>query len=511
MPPPIGNATTPSSHYRPPPYASEARYSSSIALNARLSFSQTLSRLRNVPNIQGAHGDRPPPYDPPPSYVDSLITEAEPPANIPRLPRALSRGNSIGAPLTVHRTGAYHHVHGGTAALPRTSLPKIVNLIWLGPKPIGNEYYRNMLGLARQNPDAIVNVYLDQRYNRSGAEALATDAGIDTDCRLRRCPNVRVIHARESDLITDFIKVDAETFSLYEACMAWGRYEMASQILRYFVLHNAGGVFFDIEDEVLNGIQFDNLAAMPHEFLVGQLFQPSLQGTCTEPMAFVPTSPLGAHPGNAEVRHILRTFGEWRTTYLAIMPRESGVAQRSLQAEDAMTSAVILSSAVSESPVHAPTDLLVGVIAEPQGAALPGWENHSPNLPFASSLHAACRFVPGRSSTGHSQLNPRALSRLAIPEPADLSPPSEDTGLRLAPDGRAYVRFEGRTYRVARYGDERDVAILTALGKDSGFVFDTVLRRPVKAGHASMKHSLHRFGARVVSGVRNIHPRPERR
>jgi hypothetical protein len=188
-------------------------------------------------------------------------------------------------------------------------IPKLISSIWVGDKTLGNELidtlaanaaklrnspYQYRLFLSKANPVAFA-----QNLEKLGANV----------------PGLQVLPLEEQPFFEAFTQ--SEYFDQYQAAIAGNggvatNYASASDVLRYPMLHAEGGLYMDVDDQLLSKAltvdgPHDSAAIDTLELATsddGLLLHPPLQNEKLGMNSLYNTSMIGSHPGNPTLRAI---------------------------------------------------------------------------------------------------------------------------------------------------------------------------------------------------------------
>ncbi|RAS31726.1 MULTISPECIES: dermonecrotic toxin domain-containing protein [unclassified Pseudomonas] len=188
-------------------------------------------------------------------------------------------------------------------------IPKLISSLWVGDKTLGNALidtlsanaaklrnspYQYRLFLSKANPEAFAQNLEKLSANVPGLEVLALE---------------------EQPFFEAFAQ--SEYFDQYQAAIAGNggvatNYASASDVLRYPMLHAEGGLYMDVDDQLLSqaltvGGPHDSAAIDTLELATsddGLLLHPPLQNEKLGMNSLYNTSMIGSHPGNPTLRAI---------------------------------------------------------------------------------------------------------------------------------------------------------------------------------------------------------------
>lgn len=195
-------------------------------------------------------------------------------------------------------------------------IPKTLSSLWVGDKTLNPELLDNLA----KNSERLQHSQYQYRLYLSNANPQAY------------AENLRLLRAKAPGLIVETLEeqpffkafMDSENFAQYQAALDGNggvatNYSSASDVLRYPMLHEQGGLYMDVDDELLTAgtarktcIGSGSCLSEPIDSVElattgdGLLLQPPISNQLLDMQHEFNTSMIGSHPGNPTLRAISR-------------------------------------------------------------------------------------------------------------------------------------------------------------------------------------------------------------
>jgi hypothetical protein len=201
----------------------------------------------------------------------------------------------------------FSEILAGTPSSPeaQTLLPKIIRYVWVGDRAISSEILENLRENARiaNNYGYQIRVYLSEKSQELNLAKMK-----EAICDLENCLPLsrnKVHILEESDFYKDF-KL-SENFAQYQDAIDGNggvatNFASAADILRYALLHKKGGLYMDMDDELLDGLGDIELKTKDDGIVLSSLLSAETFGMRHQ----FGTSFFGAHKGNVVLKEILQ-------------------------------------------------------------------------------------------------------------------------------------------------------------------------------------------------------------
>ncbi|MDB6050552.1 MAG: glycosyltransferase sugar-binding domain-conteining protein [Pseudomonas sp.] len=173
-----------------------------------------------------------------------------------------------------------------------TPVPREVHYIWMGNRIPGEQLLTNLSRNASRSPDLVFTLHIDIDNEL---------AFHDLSSRFVNHPNVHISRLKDEAFYSGFLKSEiAPLFSYFR----YGDYQnlaAASDVLRYRLIYEYGGIYMDCDDIILGSFKEVSLDAGPCDVLMGnEVSAPSFNYVGPN------TSHFASHPRNPVLKELLR-------------------------------------------------------------------------------------------------------------------------------------------------------------------------------------------------------------
>ncbi|WP_081673767.1 dermonecrotic toxin domain-containing protein [Pseudomonas cremoricolorata] len=180
--------------------------------------------------------------------------------------------------------------------LPQSAEPisREVHMIWIGDKPVPHKIAWKL----RKNLDKGGYRFIIHLDNEPSV--------FDANRALFESLGIEVQDLREQDFFTRFNEnAEGQAYRYFRNPHSPARnYAAAADFLRYRLIEEYGGLYMDVDDELLT-LPTTPLHAAPHDVLLGGSYKMPWSGRVR-----VGNSHFASHPGNPVLRHLLQTANE---------------------------------------------------------------------------------------------------------------------------------------------------------------------------------------------------------
>ncbi|MEB0079035.1 glycosyltransferase [Pseudomonas sp. CCI3.2] len=167
-----------------------------------------------------------------------------------------------------------------------TAIPREVHYIWMGNRIPGEQLLTNLSKNAAKSPDLAFTLHIDIDNEL---------AFHDLSSRFINHPNVHLSRLKDEACYSDFLKSESAPMFDYFRYGDYQNLAAASDVLRYRLIYEYGGIYMDCDDIIMSSFEGVSLDAGPCDVLMGnEVSAPSFNyvGPNTSHFASLPRNPV---------------------------------------------------------------------------------------------------------------------------------------------------------------------------------------------------------------------------
>ncbi|MDY7563023.1 glycosyltransferase [Pseudomonas sp. 10B1] len=183
------------------------------------------------------------------------------------------------------------------ARLPRlptntTPIAREVHYIWMGDRLPGEKLLINLSRNAAKSSDLTFILHID----------IDSDLAFhDLSSRFTNHPNIHISRLRDEAFYSDFLKSELAPMFNYFRYGDYQNLAAASDVLRYRLIYEYGGIYMDCDDTIVSSFEGISLDAGPCDVLMGnEISAPSVNYVGPN------TSHFASHPRNPVLKELMR-------------------------------------------------------------------------------------------------------------------------------------------------------------------------------------------------------------